>query len=213
MRRYLSRSGSSTHDRSGSPSSSGTAAPPVPTITLAIRSGCVAAANRAADVPTSGRDDVRPVADRPRRSSSARNSPIARGERRSSRRSDAPKPGQVDGEQPGVLGERGPHRREGVQALRPRAGQQQRRLARAAACRRTGSSGRRSSGIAARSKRSRGAHDSPFRVSSPALTSASFAWSRSRAHAPERAVVCRGEARLDLRLRQPRATARSRSPG
>ncbi len=38
----------------GSPSSSGTAAPPVPTITLVIRSGWVAAANRAAEVPTSG---------------------------------------------------------------------------------------------------------------------------------------------------------------
>ena len=52
--RYLSRSGSSTHDANGSPSWSGIAAPPVPTITLAIRSGCVAAANRAAEVPTSG---------------------------------------------------------------------------------------------------------------------------------------------------------------
>ena len=54
IRRYLSKSGSSTRDRSGSPSSSGTATPPVPTTTLANSSGSAAAANRAAEVPTSG---------------------------------------------------------------------------------------------------------------------------------------------------------------
>src|SRR4051794_31095251 len=59
IRRYLSRSGSSTQDASGSPSSSGTAAPPVPTITLAMRSGCAAAAKRAAGRPAApaGADD------------------------------------------------------------------------------------------------------------------------------------------------------------
>jgi hypothetical protein len=51
IRRYSSRSGSSTQDFNGSPSSSGTAAPPVPTIVFAIRSGCAAAANRAAGGP------------------------------------------------------------------------------------------------------------------------------------------------------------------
>src|SRR5262245_24678957 len=91
--RYLSRSGSSTHDASGSPSWSGRAAPPVPTITLAIRSGCAAAANRAAEVPTSGAT----MCGLPRSASAmswARNSPIARGDRRFSRRSDAPNPGR-----------------------------------------------------------------------------------------------------------------------
>ena len=94
IRRYLSKSGSSTHEASGSPSCSGTAVPPVPTITLANRSGCAAAANRAAAVPTSGPDDVRRVqaglgdhlrqelAHRPRREADP------------SRASDAPKPGR-----------------------------------------------------------------------------------------------------------------------
>src|SRR6516225_224433 len=91
--RYLSRSGSSTHEASGSPSWIGTAAPPVPTVTLAIRSGCASAANRAAEVPTSGAT----MCGVPRSASvmsRARNSPIARGDSRSSRRSDAPKPGR-----------------------------------------------------------------------------------------------------------------------
>src|SRR3954452_3865434 len=93
IRRYLSRSGSSTHDARGSPSSSGIAAPPVPTITLANRSGCAAAAKSAADVPTSGAT----MCGRPRSASAtsrARNPPIARGDRRSSRRSDPPNPGR-----------------------------------------------------------------------------------------------------------------------
>ena len=42
-------------------------------------------------------------------------------------------PRQVDGEQAGVLGKRGPDRRERVHALRPGAGEQHRRLLRAAA--------------------------------------------------------------------------------
>jgi hypothetical protein len=42
-------------------------------------------------------------------------------------------PRQVNGEQAGVLGERGPDRRECVQAFRPGAGKQQRRLPRATA--------------------------------------------------------------------------------
>src|SRR6516162_8737690 len=91
--RYLSRSGSRTHDASGSPSWIGTAAPPVPTTTLAIRSGCAAAANNAAAVPTSGAT----MCGVPRSASAmscAKNSPIARGDNRSSRRSDAPKPGR-----------------------------------------------------------------------------------------------------------------------
>src|SRR5580658_3419749 len=91
--RYLSRSGSRTQDASGSPSWIGTAAPPVPTTTLASRSGWVAAANRAAEVPTSGATRCA----RPRSASVmswARNSPIARGDSRSSRRSDAPNPGR-----------------------------------------------------------------------------------------------------------------------
>ena len=148
MRRYLSRSGSSTHERSGSPSSSGTAAPPVPTIRLAKRSGWAAAANRAADVPTSGatrcgRSEVRlgdelgqELAHRARREEVV--AALGRAE-----------PRQVDGEQAGVLGERGPHRRERVQALRPRARQQQRRLVRAAAVGVADASGRRSSGTVA----------------------------------------------------------------
>src|SRR5262245_34527841 len=91
--RYLSRSGSSTHEASGSPSCRGIAAPPVPTITLAIRSGCAAAANKAADVPTSGAT----MCGLPRSASAmswVRKAPIARGDRRFSRRSDAPNPGR-----------------------------------------------------------------------------------------------------------------------
>jgi hypothetical protein len=52
--RYLSKSGSSTHEASGSPSWIGTAAPPVPTITLETFSGYAAARKSAAEVPTSG---------------------------------------------------------------------------------------------------------------------------------------------------------------
>jgi hypothetical protein len=91
--RYLSQSGSSTHDASGSPSWIGTAVPPVPTIALAIRSGCAAAANNAAAVPTSGAT----MCGVPRSASAmswAMNSPVARGDNRSCRRSDAPKPGR-----------------------------------------------------------------------------------------------------------------------
>jgi hypothetical protein len=91
--RYLSRSGSKTQDASGSPSWIGTAAPPVPTPTLASRSGWAAAANWAAEVPASGATRCA----RPRSASAmsrARNPPIARGDSRSSRRSDAPKPGR-----------------------------------------------------------------------------------------------------------------------
>ena len=130
--RYLSRSGSSTQDLSGSPSWSGTAAPPVPTITLAIRSGCAAAANSAADVPTSGAT----MCGRPRSASTmswARNPPIARGDMRSSRRSEAPKPGRSIANRRACSAKRGPHRRERVHALRPRTREQQRRLARATA--------------------------------------------------------------------------------
>lgn len=91
--RYLSRSGSRTHEASGWPSWIGTAVPPLPTITLTNRSGCAATANSAAAVPTSGAT----MCAVPRSASAmsrARNSPIARGDRRSSRRSDAPKPGR-----------------------------------------------------------------------------------------------------------------------
>ena len=91
--RYLSRSGSRTHEASGWPSWIGTAAPPLPTTTLTNRSGYAAAANRAAAVPTSGATRCA----LPRSASAmsrARNSPIARGDSRSSRRSDAPKPGR-----------------------------------------------------------------------------------------------------------------------
>ena len=71
----------------------GTAAAPLPTTTLATRSGRAAAANSAAEVPMSGPTTCgRP---RPHASiSRARKPPIAEGERRSSRRSDPPKPGR-----------------------------------------------------------------------------------------------------------------------
>ena len=136
--------------RSGSPSSSGTAAPPEPTITLAIRSGCAAAANRAAEVPTSGAtmcgvpeiglgdEPGQEPAHRPRRQEIV--PALGRAE-----------PRQVDGEQAGVLGERGPHPRERVQALRPGARQQHAWPCASRRCRRTGSSVRRSSGTGARS--------------------------------------------------------------
>ena len=52
--RKRSTSGSSTQPCSGSPSAIGTAAPPLPTTTLATVPGDEAAANSAAAVPTSG---------------------------------------------------------------------------------------------------------------------------------------------------------------
>jgi hypothetical protein len=91
--RYLPGPGSRTHDACGSPSWIGTAAPPVPTIALPVRFGCAVAANRAAAVPTS----CATMCGVPRSASVmswARNSPIARGDSRSWRRSDAPKPGR-----------------------------------------------------------------------------------------------------------------------
>ena len=92
--RYLSRSGSSTHERSGSPSSSGTAAPPVPTITLAMP---LRMRRRREQGGRASRRRARRCAAVPRSASAmsrARNPPIARGDRRSSRRSDAPNPGR-----------------------------------------------------------------------------------------------------------------------
>ena len=101
--------------------------------------GCAAAANSAAEVPTSGAtmcgvpeiglgDELgQEPAHRARRQEIV--SALGGAE-----------PGQVDGEQAGVLGERRPHRRERVQALRPRARQQQRPAPAGRRCRRSGSS-------------------------------------------------------------------------
>ena len=135
--RYLSRSGSSTHDLSGSPSWSGTAAPPVPTITLAIRSGCAAAANRAADGPNVRRDDVGPA-------QISLGDELGQELAHRSRRQEilsafgCAEPREVDGEQAGVVGKRAPHRRERVHALRPGAGEQDRPARASRRCRRTG---------------------------------------------------------------------------
>ena len=98
----------------------------------AIRSGCAAAANSAAAVPTSGAT----MCGLPRSASTmsrARNSPIARGDRRSVATLGRAEPREVDCEQAGMLGKRRPHRRERVDALRPRTRQQHHRLLRATA--------------------------------------------------------------------------------
>ena len=65
--------------------------------------------------------------------SRARNPPIARGDRRSSRRSDAPNPGRSTANRRACSASVAHIARERVEALRPGAGQQQRRLLRAAA--------------------------------------------------------------------------------
>src|SRR4051812_26604470 len=112
MRRYLSRAGSSTQEASGSPSWSGTAAPPGATMTPATRPGRAAAANSAAEVPTSG-DDVRRAQVRLGDDTGQKRAhrawreevvaPLGRAEA-----------GHVDREHPGTRGERVPELRERV---------------------------------------------------------------------------------------------------
>ena len=91
--RKLSRSGARVHCSSGPPSEIGTAAPPLPTTTLDSRPGREAAANRAAEVPMSG-PTMCGLPSPHTSTSPARNSPIACGDRMSSRRSDPPNPGR-----------------------------------------------------------------------------------------------------------------------
>ena len=119
IRRYLSKSESSTHDASGSPSSSGTAAPPVPDDHACDPLRMCRRREQGGRGPDVRPDDV----GRPRPASSIslcqelahrpRGEEIVSGFGRAEAR-------QVNGEQAGMLGELGPDRRKRVHALRPR---------------------------------------------------------------------------------------------